>query len=112
MVSPPSDVDVVAASLVDGLRAQLPASGFALAGVEIELGALLGLDGVALAASVRRLLPGVEVQVTIVAGLLRCLDCGAEYPVDEFPCPACGSPRHEFVHGEELQVKRAWGAQA
>lgn len=101
-------IDALADALLDGLRAQLP-EGFALAGIEVEVGELVDVDRAALrAALVARL--GVEVRIVEVAALYRCLDCGAEYPADEFPCPACGSPRHEVVHGEELGVSRAWGA--
>lgn len=97
-----------AETLVAGLRAQLPAS-FALAGIEVAVGELVAIDPAALAAALTALLPGVEVRITPVAALYHCLDCGADYPADEYPCPACGSGRHEVVHGHELGITRAWG---
>lgn len=99
----------VARSLVEGLRQQVPAH-VPLAGIEVELGEHVDLAPAALKAALEALLPGVEVRVTLVPALLRCLDCGAEYPADEFPCPACGSAKAEPVHGDELQIRRAWTA--
>lgn len=100
----------VAAQLLDGLRAQLPAEGFVLRGFEIELGALVDLPVEDLLVAVEEAWPGIEVRVTVVAAVLRCEDCGAEYPADEHPCPVCGSARAELIHGNELHVKRAWGS--
>lgn len=99
----------VAAQLVDGLRTQLPREGFLLRGCEIELGELVDLRVDDLLIAMEEAWPGIEVKVTMVAGVLHCLDCGAEYPTDEHPCPSCGSSRAELIHGNELQVKRAWG---
>lgn len=99
----------VAGQLLEGLQAQLPASGFRLVGIEIHVGALVELDPEALRAAVLALLPRVEVQITRVDALLKCKDCGAEYPSDEHPCPVCGSPHAELVHGMELGIVRAWG---
>lgn len=65
----------------------------------------------ALLAALRARLPGIDVQITVIAALMRCEDCGAEYPPDEHPCPACGSPRGTLIHGEELGIVRAWGAE-
>ncbi|MFZ5482400.1 MAG: hydrogenase/urease maturation nickel metallochaperone HypA [Myxococcota bacterium] len=104
-------VGEVAASLLEALNAQLPASGFALEGIEVRLGAMLDLDGEALRAALCAMLPGVDVQLVPVDGLLRCKDCGAEYPADESPCPVCGSPHAELVAGGDLQIVRAWGSQ-
>ena len=106
-VAPPAEREV-ADSLVAGLRAQLPAT-FPLAGIEVAVGELVEIDHTALTAALAALLPGVEVRLSPVAALYRCLDCGVEYPADEFPCPACGSGRHEVVHGHELGITRAWG---
>lgn len=100
-----------AAQLVDGLRAQLPPD-FALRGIAVKLGELVDLSPDALAAALQALLPGVEVQIEVVAALLRCLDCGAEYPPEEHPCPACGSSNAEMLHGNELEISRAWGERA
>lgn len=105
----PDPAVTVAQSLVEGLQAQLPAH-VRLGGIEVELGEQVDLDAGALRAALQALLPGVEVRITLVPALLRCLDCGAEYPADEFPCPACGSAKAELVHGDELQIRRAWAA--
>lgn len=99
----------VARTLVAGLNAQLPAEGFSLRGFEVEVGALVELDVALLLEALLALVPGVDVQLVRVPAVLKCLDCGAEYPVDESPCPVCGSARAELIRGNELQVKRAWG---
>lgn len=100
-------VDDLAAELVAGLRAQWPGQ-VELGGFEVEVGELLDLDVPALLQSLRRLVPGVEVRVVRVEGLLQCQECGARYPADEAPCPVCGSARAEPVAGTELGVRRAW----
>ncbi|MFN7143245.1 MAG: hydrogenase/urease maturation nickel metallochaperone HypA [Myxococcota bacterium] len=102
-------ISEVAGQLLEGLHAQLPAQGFRLDGFEVELGAMVDLEPDVLRAALCALLPGIEVKVTRVDALLKCKDCGAEYPADEHPCPVCGSPHAELVHGAELQVVRAWG---
>lgn len=99
----------VAAQLLDGLRAQLPPQGFRLQGIEIELGELVDLPAGDLLVAIEEAWPGIEVRLTVVAGVLKCADCGAEYPTDEHPCPVCGSARADLIHGNELHVKRAWG---
>jgi Zn finger protein HypA/HybF involved in hydrogenase expression len=82
-----------------------------VAGIEVRLGAMVDLGADELRTALRnRLGPGIEVQITTVAAVLRCLDCGAEYPGDEHPCPVCGSGRAELIHGAELQIARAWGS--
>ncbi len=102
-------VSDVAVQLLEGLNAQLPATGFRLDGFEVHLGAMVDLDPEVLRASLMAMLPRVEVKITRVDALLKCKDCGAEYPGDEHPCPVCGSPHAELVHGAELQIVRAWG---
>ena len=102
--------DVVAESLVQALRLQVPPT-FPLVGIDVHLGALVDLVPAALLAALRARLPGIDVQITVIAALMRCEDCGAEYPPDEHPCPACGSPRGTLIHGEELAVVRARGAE-
>lgn len=99
--------DTLAEHLLEGLYAQLP-PGVELSGFELEVGELVDVDIAALHEALVRRAPGVEVVITRVAGLLRCLDCGARYPPDEHPCPVCGSGRSEIEHGSELGVKRAW----
>jgi Zn finger protein HypA/HybF involved in hydrogenase expression len=94
--------------LLAGLEAQLP-EGFVPAGIEVQLGALLDVDPAALRASLEAALPGLEIRILVTPAAFRCLDCGAEYPQDEFPCPVCGSPNHEILQGNELQILRAWG---
>ncbi|MBM4390492.1 MAG: hydrogenase maturation nickel metallochaperone HypA [Deltaproteobacteria bacterium] len=103
-----TEVEGIAAQLVDGLRAQWPAE-VELGGFEVDVGVLLDLDAVELQAALAHLCPGVEVSIKRVEGVLHCLDCGAEYPSEEHPCPACGSNRAELAHGTELGVARAWG---
>jgi Zn finger protein HypA/HybF involved in hydrogenase expression len=104
------NAQTVAAALVAGLRAQLPAAGFTLGGVEVQLGELVDLSADALREAMEGELPGIEVRITVVRGALKCQDCGAEYPSDEHPCPVCGSGRAELIHGTELTIARAWGA--
>lgn len=99
--------DALAEHLLEGLHAQVPPE-LELAGFELEVGELVEVDRVALRAALELRAPGVDVVITIVEGLLRCLDCGARYPTDEHPCPVCGSARAEIEHGSELGVKRAW----
>ena len=100
----------VAHQLLEGLHAQLPEHGFHLQGIEVHVGKMVDLDPEQLRAMLLALLPPkVEVQITLVDALLRCKDCGAEYPADEHPCPVCGSPHAELAHGGELQIVRAWG---
>lgn len=105
-----SNVGEIAASLLEHLQAQLPPSGFHLDGIEVQVGELVDLDRETLRAMLMAMLPRVEVQITVVPGLLKCLDCGATYPHDEHPCPLCGSGRAELIGGQELQIVRAWGA--
>lgn len=105
-----SDLDEIADQLLAALHAQLPAAGFLLAGIEVHLGERVDLLASALRTAMQVRLPGIEVQVTVVAALLKCQDCGAEYPADEHPCPVCGSGRAELIHGHELAIARAWGA--
>ncbi len=100
----------VADTLVAALRAQVPA-GVVLAGIEVHLGALVALAAADLHAALSSRLPGLEVRIVVIAALMRCDDCGAEYPPEEHPCPACGSPRGSLIHGEELGIVRAWGAE-
>ena len=99
----------VAAQLVTGLRAQLPTEGFRLAGVEVQLGELVDLTPAELAAAIQAILGPIDVQVKVMTGVLKCTDCGAEYPSDEHPCPVCGSPNAQLIHGTELAISRAWG---
>ncbi len=99
----------VAGHLLQHLESQLPASGFLLRGIEVRMGVLLDLNPEALRAALCAALPGVEVRVTTVDALLRCLDCGAAYPHEEHPCPVCGSGRSEVASGQELEIVRAWG---
>jgi len=99
----------IADTLVAALRDQLPPT-VILAGVEVELGALVELAAADLHAALTARLPGVEVRIREVPAVVRCDDCGAEYPADEHPCPACGSPRATVVHGHELGIVRAWGS--
>jgi Zn finger protein HypA/HybF involved in hydrogenase expression len=72
------------------------------------VGEQVDVDPDALATALRARLPGVEVRMLAVPAVLHCLDCGAEYPADEFPCPVCGSNRAELLHGGELAIRRAW----
>jgi Zn finger protein HypA/HybF involved in hydrogenase expression len=102
-------ISEIAGQLLEGLHAQLPASGFRLAGFEVQVGAMVQIDPEQLRAALMAMIPRVEVQVTVVDALLRCTDCGAEYPADEHPCPVCGSPHAELAHGGEMQIVRAWG---
>jgi Zn finger protein HypA/HybF involved in hydrogenase expression len=102
-------VSVVASELLDHLHAQLPSAGFRLDGNEVLVGELVDLEPELLRAALSAMLPGIEVKVTAVAALLKCKDCGAEYPHDEHPCPVCGSPNAELIHGNELEILRAWG---
>lgn len=99
----------VAGELLEGLHAQLPPIGFRLDGFEVEVGAMVDIDPEQLRAALLAMLPGIEVRVTRVDALLKCKDCGAEYPADEHPCPVCGSPHAELARGGELHVTRAWG---
>ncbi len=101
----------IADELVAALRDQLPV-GVVLAGFEVELGEHVDILEVDLLEALLARLPGVEVCFVRVEGLLRCLDCGAEYPPDESPCPVCGSVRAEVLHGQELGVRRAWARSA
>ena len=96
-------------SLLEALAAQIPASGFRLDGIEVEVGALLDIDPAEVQQLLANALPGVEVRMVTGAALLRCTDCGAEYPPEEHPCPVCGSPRSTVLHGQELGIARAWG---
>lgn len=105
-----SVVDHVADELLAALQAQLPTAGFQLAGIEVHLGERVDLTVPDLKAAMQLRLPNVEVIVTVVTALLKCQDCGAEYPADEHPCPVCGSGRAELIHGQELAIARAWGA--
>lgn len=104
-----SAADEVAETLVEGLRAQLPATGFRLAGIEVHLGEEVDLGAEELREALARVLPGVTIEVTPIASALKCTDCGAEYPTDEHPCPVCGSPNAAMIHGNELTIARAWG---
>lgn len=106
------DLEDLATSLLAGLTAQIPAQNFRLLGIEVEIGAMLELDDAPLLAALQRRLPGVEIRMRRVEALMRCIDCGAHYPPDEHPCPVCGSPAAELVHGQELQISRAWGESA
>mgnify|MGYP003334764832 CR=1 FL=1 len=99
----------VAQQLIDGMALQLPRQNFALEGIEVQLGAGVDLDAGELKRALMDRLPGVLVEITLVPILMRCLDCGAEYPADEHPCPVCGSPHAEILRGNELQIVRAWG---
>jgi Zn finger protein HypA/HybF involved in hydrogenase expression len=103
-------VGEVASQLLEHLQSQLPPSGFHLDGIELRIGALVDIDRDLLRAALCAMLPGVDVQITVVDPLLRCSDCGVEYPHDEHPCPACGSARAELISGNELEIARAWGA--
>ena len=105
-----SPADDTALALIRGLHAQLPPGPFVLAGIEVALGALVDLTAEGLRAALEAALPGVEVRVTMIPAVLRCLDCGAEYPADEHPCPVCGSVNATLIHGDELTITRAWGA--
>jgi Zn finger protein HypA/HybF involved in hydrogenase expression len=100
----------VASALLVHLQAQLPTSGFQLVGIEVRVGTRVDVDAEVLRAALCAALPGVEVRLSVVEPVLRCVDCGAEYPHDEHPCPACGSARAEEVGGTELEISRAWGA--
>ncbi len=102
-------LEAVVEELLAGLREQLPPSGFRLDGIEVHLGAEVELSGEELASALAKALPGVEIKITLIPSLLHCLDCGADYPPDEFPCPVCGSAAAEHLHGQELQIARAWG---
>lgn len=97
----------IAAELFSGLRHQLPPD-VELAGFEVEIGELVDVDVPAVVAELRALAGDVEIRVSRVPALYHCLDCGADYPPEESPCPACGSTRAELKTGDELGVKRAW----
>jgi Zn finger protein HypA/HybF involved in hydrogenase expression len=99
----------VAAPMLAHLHAQLPPDGFRLLGVEVVVGMLVDVDADALHAALVAALPGVEVRLVRTEGVLRCEDCGAEYPHDEHPCPTCGSGRATLVGGDELEIRKAWG---
>ena len=99
----------IAGPMLAHLENQLPAEGFVLRGIEILVGELVDVDAEALRAALCAALPGVEVQLRRSYGVLRCEDCGAEYPHDEHPCPTCGSARATLVGGNELEIHRAWG---
>lgn len=99
----------IARSLVEGLRAQLPAEGFRLDSIEIAVGTQVDLQPEELRLAVAALLPGVQVEMRVVEALMRCQDCGAEFPPDEYPCPLCGSGHAELVHGLELEIVKARG---
>ncbi len=99
----------LAGPLLEHLESQLPADGFVLRGIELLVGELVDVDIEALRAALCAALPGVEVQLRRAHGVLRCEDCGAEYPHDEHPCPTCGSARATLVGGHELEIARAWG---
>jgi Zn finger protein HypA/HybF involved in hydrogenase expression len=99
----------IARTLVDGLIAQLPKGGFRLESIEIAVGMQVDLEPEALRVEVAALLPEVQVEMRRVDALMRCQDCGAEFPPDEYPCPVCGSGHVELVHGLELEVVKAKG---
>lgn len=103
-----ADLDPVVQPLLDGLHAQLP-PGFRLVAIEVAVGERVEVNHDALRGALERALPGVEVVLRLVPAVLRCLDCGATYPADEFPCPACGSGRAELIAGDELGIVAARG---
>ena len=99
-------VVAIAAELAEALRAQVPA-GMVIEGFDVEVGELVELDVAGLRAELAARIPGAEVAIIRIPGVLRCKDCGAEYPSDEHPCPVCGSGRADLIHGTELGVVRA-----
>ncbi len=99
----------VAGNLLEHLHSQLPATGFRLDGIEVRVGIRVDLEPETLRAALSARLPGIEVEVNSVPGLLKCADCGAEYPHDEHPCPICGSAKATLIQGNELEIVRAWG---
>jgi Zn finger protein HypA/HybF involved in hydrogenase expression len=102
-------LETIVEELVRGLREQLPPTGFRLDGIEVHLGAEVELEPQELSSALGLALPGVEIKIKVIASLLHCMDCGADYPPDEFPCPVCGSAAAEHRHGQELEIARAWG---
>lgn len=103
------DLEAIVQPLLDGLRAQLP-PGFRLVAIEVAVGERVDVDRDALRQALERALPGVQVEIRPVAAVLRCLDCGAIYPADEFPCPVCGSGHAELIAGDELGIVAARGS--
>ena len=99
----------IAQRLAQHLRSQLPEKGFRLLGIEVLLGKMVELEEEALMAALQVELPTIEVKIQRIEGLMRCIDCGAQYPNEEHPCPVCGSPHAELIAGMELEIGRAWG---
>lgn len=53
-------------------------------------------------------LRNAKLTIEIVPGIVRCLDCGAEYNLlkHEGYCPSCNSFEKEIVSGKEIIIKQ------
>ncbi len=80
--------------------------------VEIRVGMLAGVELDALhfawpMATRETLAEGAELDVEIIEGRARCLECNQEYSIEHLfdTCPHCHSPFKHILQGKELSVK-------
>jgi len=80
--------------------------------LELEIGALAGIDRLALdfaleSATKESLLEGTRIICQQIDGEGRCGDCENLFPVENLfsSCPVCGSYAVKIIKGKELRIK-------
>jgi len=65
------------------------------------------IDGYEVISDEYDFLRGSKLIVNRITGMVKCRDCGKEYPVAEFNgyCPVCGSYDKDILCGDEFVIK-------
>jgi hydrogenase nickel incorporation protein HypA/HybF len=88
------------------------AHGHAIEEIEIDIGALSGIDMNAFwfawnIAVKKTLLADAKANINHIAGIAECLMCQHKFSISHYadPCPACGEHIIQITSGKELRVK-------
>ncbi len=100
-------------SIVDAAEEQARKHGAAaVERIDLEIGALAGIEPDALAFAWEAGLPGTilanaERHIHYIPGRARCMDCGCQFDVQQLyeACPQCGNYFTDLLQGRELKIK-------
>jgi hydrogenase nickel incorporation protein HypA/HybF len=102
----------IAQSVIEAVeRERLCHAGAKPVKVALRIGELMAIDPEALRFSFDALtreteLQGLELEIQVCPRRQRCLECGADFPVEDFvfECPQCGATHSQCISGEQLEL--------
>jgi hydrogenase nickel incorporation protein HypA/HybF len=80
--------------------------------IELDIGRLSGVEPDAFDFAWQQAIKGTplaqaERRINYIPGQARCMECNAEFPIEQYfdPCPVCGEHLLDIKSGKELRVK-------